>query len=101
MKKYKVEVIKDLFPEKIKGKDIDTLLANNLELYLNQYYNSGWNFVGLETLTIEVKTSFLGKKQQVKKNVAIFTKTEKYASKENSEKIIQPNIPLGPALKKM
>ena len=101
MKKYKVEVLKNLISERIKEKDIDSHLANKLELYLNKKYNSGWNFISVESLTLEVKTSFLSKKQKLEKNVAIFTKDTDYTSKEVNEKIIEPNIPLGPAIKKM
>ena len=101
MKKYKVEIIKNPFSEKVKEKDIDTHLANSLELYLNKNHNSGWDFISLESLTLEVKTSFLRKRQKVKKNVAIFTKTESSPFKENKKKINEPNIPLGPAIKKM
>ena len=101
MKKYKVEVIKNLLPEKIKEKDIDSLLANSLELYLNKNYNSGWDFISFESLTLEVKTSFLMKEKKVKKNVAIFSKAENSAYQENKKKILEPNISLGPAIKKM
>tara|TARA_X000001036_G_scaffold17111_4_gene14339 strand:+ start:35 stop:340 length:306 start_codon:yes stop_codon:yes gene_type:complete len=101
MKKYKVEVIKNPFSEKIKEKDIDTHLANSLELYLNKNHKSGWDLISLENLTFEVKTSFLRKRQKVKKNIAIFSKTEDSPSEENKNKKIEPNIPLGPAIKKM
>ncbi len=100
MKKYKVKVIDDLFSDKIKEKDIDTHLTTNLEVYLNKNYNNGWDFVSLESLIVDVKTSFLTKRKQVKKNVAIFAKTEEYPSKEFSKKINEPNISLGPAIKK-
>ena len=101
MKKYKVEVIKNPFSEKVKEKDIDAHLANSLELYLNKNHNNGWNFIGLESLTLEVKTSFLRNSQKVKKNVAIFTKADDSHYKENTKKIIESNISLGPAIKKM
>ena len=101
MKKYKVEVIKNPFSEKVKEKDIDTHLANSLETYLNKNHKSGWNFISLESLTLEVKTSFFSKRQKVKKNIAIFTKAEDSSSNENKEQIFEPNISLGPAMKKM
>ena len=101
MKKYKVEVIKNPFSEKVKAKDIDSHLTDSLELYLNKNHKSGWDFISLESLTLEVKTSFLRKRREVKKNVAIFIKSEDSSSKEKKEKIIEPNIPLGPAIKKM
>ena len=101
MKKYKVEVIKNPFSEKVKEKDIDTHLAKSLEFYLNKNQNNGWNFISLESLTLEVKTSFLRKSQKVKKNVAIFTKADDPPHEENKKKIIQSNISLGPAIKKM
>lgn len=101
MKKYKVKVIEDLFLEKIKEKDIDTHLATNLEIYLNKNYINGWDFVSLQSLVVEVKTSFLSKRKQVKKNVAIFAKSEEYPSGEFNKKVIEPNISLGPAVKKM
>ena len=101
MKKYKVEVIRNLFSEKIKEKDIDTQLANSLELYINKNYKSGWDLISLESLTFEVKTSFLRKREKIKKNIAIFTRVENFHSEEKKEKMIEPNIPLGPAIKKM
>jgi len=101
MKKYKVEVMKNPFSQKVNVKDIDTHLTNSLELYLNKNHKSGWDLISLESLTLEVKTSFLRKRREVKKNVAIFIKSKDSSSKENKEKIIEPNIPLGPAIKKM
>ena len=101
MKKYKVEVIKDFFSEKIKEKDIDSQLSNSLELYINKNYKNGWAFISLESLTLEVKTSFLRKRQEIKKNVAIFTKVENFHSEERKDKKIESNITLGPAIKKM
>ncbi len=52
MKKYKVEVIKNPFSEKIKEKDIDAHLANSLELFLNKNHYNGWNLIGFERYTI-------------------------------------------------
>jgi len=103
MKVYKVEVLKNSFSETIKEKDLDSHLSHYLEKFLNKHHDNGWNFVGIDNLTVDVKTSIFSKRKKINKNVAVFKKSAENSikkSRPDQEKEALTNISLGPATKK-
>jgi hypothetical protein len=100
---YKVEVLHSHLSKQIKEKEIEKHLSNHLEKILSEKLQSGWDFVSLGKVTMDVKTSFFSKRKQVDRNVAIFKKSDS-SRKEVPEQIerqpMAKSILIGPATKK-
>jgi hypothetical protein len=100
---YKVEVLHGHLSKQIKEKDIEKHLSNHLEEIISEKLQSGWDFVSLSKVTLEVKTSFFSKRKQIDRNVAIFKKLDSFR-KEVPEQIerqsVAKSILIGPATKK-